>query len=79
MIRRAQQIATGAGSKLPLLVGLDSVHGANYVQVQIVLRFAAVKGGVVCLFGHRLIIFETFWSLVLLQLQHASQQTYLTP
>lgn len=33
VIRRAQQIAEGAGSKLPLLVGLDSVHGANYVEV----------------------------------------------
>ncbi|CAM9496692.1 unnamed protein product [Ectocarpus sp. 6 AP-2014] len=32
VIRRAQQIAEGAGSKLPLLVGLDSVHGANYVE-----------------------------------------------
>lgn len=33
VIRRAQQIAGGAGSKLPLLIGLDSVHGANYVEV----------------------------------------------
>ena len=33
IIRRAQQIAEAAGSKLPLLVGLDSVHGANYVEV----------------------------------------------
>ncbi|CAN0570268.1 unnamed protein product, partial [Laminaria digitata] len=33
-IRRAQQIAGGAGSKLPLLIGLDSVHGANYVEVR---------------------------------------------
>lgn len=33
IIRRAQQIAEGAGSKLPLLVGLDLVHGANYVEV----------------------------------------------
>ncbi|CAM9258035.1 unnamed protein product, partial [Hapterophycus canaliculatus] len=32
IIRRAQQIAEGAGSKLPLLIGLDSVHGANYVE-----------------------------------------------
>lgn len=33
VIRRCQQIASGAGSKLPLLIGLDSVHGANYVEV----------------------------------------------
>ncbi|CAM9207445.1 unnamed protein product, partial [Sphacelaria rigidula] len=32
VIRRCQQIAGRAGSKLPLLIGLDSVHGANYVE-----------------------------------------------
>lgn len=79
MIRRAQQIATGAGSKLPLLVGLDSVHGANYVQVQIAVGdrwyFALLsREGVVTFisfvfFGHPLVFFEICWTLVLLQLQ----------
>ncbi|CAM9183615.1 unnamed protein product [Choristocarpus tenellus] len=32
IIRRCQQIAGGVGSKIPLLIGLDSVHGANYVE-----------------------------------------------
>ncbi|CAM9304335.1 unnamed protein product, partial [Phaeothamnion confervicola] len=31
LIRRVQEIAVDSGSRLPLLFGIDSVHGANYV------------------------------------------------
>eukprot|EP00953_Heterococcus_sp_UTEX-ZZ885_P011101 6432-Heterococcus_DN1.PRE.1 len=32
VIRRIQQIAAGEGSGIPLLLGIDTIHGANYVQ-----------------------------------------------
>eukprot|EP00953_Heterococcus_sp_UTEX-ZZ885_P039268 20128-Heterococcus_DN1.PRE.2 len=32
VIRRIQQIAAGEGSSIPLLLGIDTIHGANYVQ-----------------------------------------------